>query len=137
ALNKEDPLALAFIDLDGFKPINDTHGHVFGDKVLQEIAELFRRNIRKTDVLGRLGGDEFLMIFHGSEYEGAIERVLENIRLAVEGLDCVEAEKLQLTVSVGAISRPRGVHISSEDLIARADELMYQAKRNGRNRIVS
>ncbi|HEY7886056.1 MAG TPA: sensor domain-containing diguanylate cyclase [Cellvibrionaceae bacterium] len=137
ALATPEPLVLAFVDLDGFKPVNDTFGHVFGDRVLQEVAELLHRNIRKTDVLGRLGGDEFLVIFYGSEYEQAIARVLENIRQAVADLNRVEAEHIQLTVSIGAVTRPRDVSISSEDLIARADALMYQAKRDGRNRVVS
>lgn len=135
-LEADDALSVAFIDLDGFKAVNDRHGHVFGDKVLITVANLLRDNIRQSDLLGRLGGDEFLVIFHGMNSEKDIQRVMEDIRLAVVSLTRVEARAVAISASIGAVTRQAGSPLSSEDLINRADTLMYQAKKAGRNRIV-
>lgn len=135
-LATDDPLSVVFIDLDGFKAVNDCYGHIFGDKVLTTVADLLRDNIRQSDLLGRLGGDEFLLIFHGMNNEADIQRVMEDIRLAVASLACVEARPIAISASIGAVTRHPGSSLSSEELIKLADSLMYQAKSAGRNRIV-
>ena len=126
----------ANILLDGFKLVNDHYGHVFGDKVLTSVAHLLRDNIRQSDLLGRLGGDEFLVIFQGMNREEDVLRVMENIRVAVMSLTRLEGRDLAISASIGVVSRQPGSLLSSENLINLADRLMYQAKQSGRNRIV-
>ncbi len=135
-LETDSPLSVAFIDLDGFKLVNDHYGHVFGDKVLTSVAHLLRDNIRQSDLLGRLGGDEFLVIFQGMNREEDVLRVMENIRVAVMSLTRLEGRDLAISASIGVVSRQPGSLLSSENLINLADRLMYQAKQSGRNRIV-
>lgn len=130
-------LTLAFIDLDGFKAINDQYGHNVGDEVLREIANVIERHIRQTDVLGRLGGDEFLIIFRDMGNESHVQKVLNGIQHAVESLKEINGRKVKLSLSIGAIACPPGSKLGSAELIRRADELMYRAKKMGRNKIIS
>ena len=129
------PLSLLFIDLDGFKSINDTHGHLYGSRALIEAAGLIRLSARETDVVSRFGGDEFALILPDTGSEGAAavgERIRERINahpfLAGDGLD------IHLTVSVGVATLP-DVAASTEGLIQAADEAMYHVKDHGKNGI--
>jgi diguanylate cyclase (GGDEF)-like protein len=129
------PLSLLFIDLDGFKSINDTHGHLFGSRALVEAAGLIRQSARETDVVARFGGDEFALILPDTGSEGAAavgERVRERVDahafLRGDGLD------IHLTVSVGVATLP-DVAASAEALIQAADEAMYHVKDHGKNGI--
>ena len=129
------PLSLLFIDLDGFKAINDTHGHLFGSRALVEAADVIRGSARETDVVSRFGGDEFAVVLPDSGGEGAFavgERVRERIAahtfLAGDGLD------IHLTVSVGVATLP-DVAASAEELVQAADNAMYQVKDSGKNGI--
>jgi diguanylate cyclase (GGDEF)-like protein len=129
------PLSLLFIDLDGFKSVNDTHGHLFGSRALVEAAAVIRSSARETDVVARFGGDEFAIVLPDTGGEGAFAvgaRVREKVAackfLAADGLD------IHLTVSVGVATLP-DVADSSEELVQAADKAMYQVKESGKNGI--
>jgi diguanylate cyclase (GGDEF)-like protein len=129
------PLSLLFIDLDGFKAVNDSHGHLFGSRALVEAAAVIRASARETDVVSRFGGDEFALVLPDTGGEGAFavgERIRERIAahtfLVGDGLD------IHLTVSVGVATLP-DVAASAEELMQAADKAMYQVKESGKNGI--
>jgi diguanylate cyclase (GGDEF)-like protein len=129
------PLSLLFIDLDGFKGINDTHGHLYGSRALVEAAGLIRQSARETDVVARFGGDEFALILPDTGSEGAAA-VGERIRERVNAYRFLQGDGLNihLTVSVGVATLP-DVAASTEGLIQAADEAMYHVKEHGKNGI--
>jgi diguanylate cyclase (GGDEF)-like protein len=129
------PLSLLFIDLDGFKAINDTHGHLYGSRALVEAAGLIRVSARETDVVARFGGDEFALILPDTGSEGAAA-VGERIRERVNAHRFLQGDGLNihLTVSVGVATLPDVAH-STEGLIQAADEAMYHVKEHGKNGI--
>jgi diguanylate cyclase (GGDEF)-like protein len=127
------PLSLLFVDLDGFKSVNDSHGHLAGSRALVEAASVIRASARETDMVARFGGDEFALILPDTGSEGAVsvgERVRDRIAafrfLQGDGLD------IQLTVSVGVATLP-DVAASAEALIQAADQAMYYVKDHGKN----
>jgi diguanylate cyclase (GGDEF)-like protein len=127
------PLSLLFIDLDGFKGINDTYGHLFGSSALVEAAEVIRISARETDIVARFGGDEFALVLPDTGSEGAVS-VGERIRDKIAAHAFLEKEGLsvRLTVSVGVATLP-DVAASAEQLIHAADEAMYWVKEHGKN----
>jgi diguanylate cyclase (GGDEF)-like protein len=129
------PLSLLFIDLDGFKTINDTHGHLFGSRALVEAAAVIRSSARETDVVARFGGDEFALILPDTGGEGAFavgERIRE--RIAANTFLTGDALNVRLTASVGVATLP-DVAASAEELVQAADSAMYQVKDRGKNGI--
>lgn len=123
------PLALVMIDIDGFKVINDTYGHVVGDSVLSRVGEVLRERIRTNDLVGRLGGDEFAVLLPSTDPQEAFhlaERMRSELSHATE-------VPLTVSVGVGAPSSPRG--ISFEQLFDDADLALYSVKRGGRNAV--
>ena len=131
------PLSLLFIDLDGFKGVNDTHGHLFGSRALVEAAAVIRGSARETDVVSRFGGDEFALVLPDTGGEGAFavgerirDRIAEHKFLAGDGLD------IHLTASIGVATLP-DVAASSEELVQAADKAMYQVKDSGKNGILA
>jgi two-component system, cell cycle response regulator len=125
-------LTLAMIDLDVFKPINDTHGHLVGDRVLRTVCERVQRILRRTDEVGRYGGDEFLVVLPETGAREAAEiarRICE--RLASQPIEC-NGLSLRVTASIG-IATAEGPHASREDLIKRADRALFRVKEAGGN----
>lgn len=120
-MNKTGSLIL--LDLDGFKPVNDTHGHVVGDRVLQQVALRFSRTLPRDDLLARLGGDEF-GILHEGNYESAMDLALA-LRATLSYPFEIENQHIQIGVSIGLAANN-----GSQDLLKRADEAMYRAKRD-------
>jgi diguanylate cyclase (GGDEF)-like protein len=127
------PLSLLFIDLDGFKSINDTFGHLYGSRALVEAGALIRQCARETDVVARFGGDEFALILPDTGSEGAAA-VGERIRERVNAHKFLPGLDIHLTVSVGVATLP-DVAASAEGLVQAADEAMYHVKDRGKNGI--
>ena len=129
------PLSVAFIDIDRFKPINDTHGHNSGDAVLRQVAEILSRSIRASDSFGRYGGEEFMLILPETLPEDAVA-LAEELRTLVMSQQFTIAgnQKLKATISIG-ISGGRGSELQLDMLVDRADAAMYAAKSLGRNRV--
>ena len=122
-------LALAMLDLDGFKPVNDAHGHAVGDKLLAEVALRLRQVVRADETVARLGGDEFVLLFRENHGPLPLERVLQTVQepMQINGL------RLQVGASMG-VTRLRADNASVEQMLQEADQAMYHAKEAGRNR---
>ncbi len=136
AARSQTDVALIAIDLDFFKQVNDTYGHLVGDQVIAEAGELLRANARTDDVVARTGGEEFMILAPNSSAAGAQHlalRVLESFRRRTFG---EPKAKVSITVSVGVVSDSVPDESIAEALRARADEALYAAKRSGRNRAV-
>jgi diguanylate cyclase (GGDEF)-like protein len=130
----QHPFALLFLDVDHFKKINDRHGHVFGDHVLLHVAQTARGIIRPPDIIGRYGGEEFLIGLVECDQAGALQ-IAERIRLKIaQGPFASEQRATAVTVSIGAAMLSPEID-RVETLITRADQAMYHAKRRGRNRV--
>jgi diguanylate cyclase (GGDEF)-like protein len=129
------PLSLLFLDLDGFKGINDTYGHLFGSRALVEAAAVIRGSARETDVVARFGGDEFALVLPDTGGEGAFA-VGERIRERIAAHSFLNGDNLDihLTASVGVATLP-DVAASAEELVQAADKAMYQVKESGKNGI--
>lgn len=129
--NKKQLFSIALFDIDDFKKVNDTYGHIYGDKVLQDVAGILKENVRETDFAGRYGGEEFLVIFPNTDLKSA-KNVAERIRQAIENFEF--PEKNQITVS-GGIKEYNGTLI--KNFIHEVDINLYQAKKSGKNCIYS
>jgi diguanylate cyclase (GGDEF)-like protein len=133
----DTPLSLVLVDLDHFKSVNDNHGHLAGDRVLQRLADVMRGQLRKEDVLVRYGGEEFCLLLPDVPGPGAVA-LAGRIRKAVERETfAAGGVEMRLTISAGVAARidegPEGL----DALIARADEALYMAKHRGRNRVAA
>jgi diguanylate cyclase (GGDEF)-like protein len=131
------PIGLVMMDLDHFKQVNDHHGHPVGDAALRSVANLLRTRLRRTDVVGRLGGEEFGAMLPGASLD-EVRVVAEKLRVAVEALPPVgggmQDAPTPLTLSLGGASLGSDV-VGAELLVSCADRALYQAKRNGRNQV--
>jgi two-component system cell cycle response regulator len=129
-------LSFLMLDIDHFKKINDVHGHLAGDYVLKEVARLLQQRIRRDEVLARYGGEEFAIILPETTLEGACA-LAEGLREKIEESRFVfQGETIRVTISIGAAILIED-HRASLDLIKKADEKLYEAKRAGRNRVLS
>lgn len=136
ASRTKDPLTLAVIDLDGFKGANDTHGHLVGDQVLRRVSAIVSKVLRKSDLLSRWGGDEFVALFQKTDQVGAsraLERALQTLRS--EGFEGKDGSKFHISFSAGVAEVPEGSTLSNA--IAAADRYLYLAKATGRDRVVT
>jgi diguanylate cyclase (GGDEF)-like protein len=126
------PFSALFIDLDHFKSINDRHGHEAGDLVLKGVADCLAQHTRRSDLLGRIGGEEFLMLLPSTDLPGA-KQLAEKLRQHIEELmPTVGASRIPVTVSIGVASNHAGQE-SMADIKRKADQAMYRAKAEGRN----
>jgi diguanylate cyclase (GGDEF)-like protein len=129
------PMSLLLLDVDHFKIINDQHGHAMGDQVLAALGRLLTAEVRKTDFVGRWGGEEFVVVLSGADESGA--RIgAERIRSAVERMELLDDKGNLVSVRVSIGVSCLEVNDTAEVLIDRADRAMYQAKSSGRNRVV-
>ncbi|HEY4011874.1 MAG TPA: GGDEF domain-containing protein [Polyangiaceae bacterium] len=130
-------LSLILFDLDHFKRVNDTCGHLAGDEVLREVSALVSRLIRTEDVFARFGGEEFVVLVRGISHIN-VGRFAERLRASVERLEIASERVLRVTISVGyaSLNELTDADRSSEALMRMADERLYQAKTDGRNRVV-
>jgi len=130
----QQPFSVLFVDLDHFKKINDTHGHAAGDEVLRVVAQTLGQHLRSTDLLGRIGGEEFSVFLPDTALQGALQ-VAENLRRAIEQCRPDQADLMvNITASIGVASREGGPQ-SMQGIQQRADAAMYEAKKAGRNRV--
>jgi len=132
------PLTISFIDLDGFKRVNDTHGHLAGDAVLISVAHILETHLRRRDFVMRYGGDEFMALLPGTDLESA-RQVFERLReaIAAQNYEDAEGAEFRLTVSIGLASHMDGPRRagSAVELVRAADRALYEAKGAGRNQI--
>ena len=126
-------MSFVFLDLDLFKNVNDRYGHFAGDEVLKVVANAIKQGVRKSDIVARWGGEEFIVALVGAR-EKAAHKKAESIRQSIENLKFEDMPELVVTASAGVSSSER--NLTYEDAIARADKAMYAAKENGRNRVV-
>lgn len=134
-LRHRRPLSIAILDLDHFKAVNDTYGHLIGDEVLKEATRRLMAIVRQDDIFARYGGEEFIAVFSETNRDQALI-VTEFFRHAIAGTSFLtSAGLLKLTVSIGIASTTGSESTTPNSLIAAADERLYEAKRAGRNRI--
>lgn len=127
------PLSLILVDLDHFKAVNDTHGHVVGDQVLAGVGYVIRGQLRLSDVAGRFGGEEFAVLLPDTEIQGAMI-LAQRLRQAIEAWSMeLAGGRLSVTASVGVACL--GAEMAAVDLVDAADRALYQAKRGGRNQV--
>jgi len=131
---RSEAFAVLYLDLDGFKPINDEHGHAAGDRVLQQIGQRLARCIRRGDLVGRVGGDEFAVLLEGVGQRRNAEEVAGKLRRAVAQPLSVDGERLSLGVSIGVALFPEDATATSE-LLEVADQEMYREKRRGESSV--
>ena len=127
----ENSFTVAYLDLDDFKSINDTYGHLIGDTLLRTVADTIRNNLRITDISARLGGDEFAVLFPDTDSEQS-EIVINKMHDRL--LDTMKENNWPVTFSIGAVTfvePPQSV----DEVIKKADDFMYSAKKDGKNRI--
>jgi diguanylate cyclase (GGDEF)-like protein len=128
----QTPLSVVLADLDGFKEVNDEHGHAVGDAVLRAFADVLRDTVRESDVAGRWGGEEFLLLLPGADEEGAAQ-LAERVRVRLAERNIPGAPGLRVTASFG-VAEYSG-ESNSEQLVVAADGALYRAKRGGKNRV--
>jgi diguanylate cyclase (GGDEF)-like protein len=128
----ETPLSVVLADLDGFKDVNDEHGHAVGDAVLRAFAEVLRDTLRESDLAGRWGGEEFLLLLPGADEEGAVQ-LAERVRLGIAARCIQGVPDLRVTASFG-VAEYAG-ETNTEQLVAAADDALYRAKRGGKDRV--
>jgi diguanylate cyclase (GGDEF)-like protein len=128
------PVGFVLADLDGFKDVNDRHGHPTGDIALREFADVLRETVRDVDLVCRWGGEEFMLVLPGTDTEGA-EHLAERVRATLRDRVLVgpDGTPLLVTASFGVASYPEAA--SPEELLAHADQALYEAKRNGKDRV--
>ncbi|RXK01690.1 sensor domain-containing diguanylate cyclase [Arcobacter sp. CECT 8989] len=134
--NKQD-ISIIAIDIDRFKKINDTYGHNVGDEVLIEVANIFRSSIRKSDIVARFGGEEFIILLINAKLDEATT-IAEKMRVKIEDtIIKVENKEVDITASFGVATVNQKNNETIETTLKRADDLLYIAKKHGRNEVVN
>ncbi|MBF8250824.1 MAG: Diguanylate cyclase [Deltaproteobacteria bacterium] len=136
AIRYGTPLSCIMMDIDHFKHINDAFGHAQGDKVLSEITDVIKNNVRHIDIVARYGGEEFVVLLPNTDKEGAFIEA-ERLRKAVNAYRCSSRDRsIVVTISLGVATFPSPEISSADELVGKADNALYEAKRNGRNNTV-
>lgn len=130
---KGGAFALLFLDLDEFKPVNDTYGHEVGDRLLQQVADRLLTSVRESDTVARIGGDEFAVLLSDIVDEHAVQRACENILITLNREFVSNGIRARIGCSIGVVEYS-GEELSASDLLRQADAAMYAAKRSGKNR---
>lgn len=126
--------AILFIDLDHFKSINDRYGHAVGDEVLRKVSNTLQSTVRRSDIVGRVGGEEFSIFLPNTNLEGA-QQLAEKLRVSIESIHMeADGTSIQITASIGVAVKGM-TDESIQQIQQHADSAMYEAKRNGRNRV--
>jgi diguanylate cyclase (GGDEF)-like protein len=138
-IRTRNPVAMALVDIDHFKKVNDTYGHLVGDRVLKALAEALTSQSRDYDRVGRFGGEEFVLLLAQTTEQDAC-KIAERLRGYIAGLkiptdDRPDAPTLQVTISIGVTALARGETFELTDLLAASDSAMYAAKQAGRNKV--
>jgi two-component system cell cycle response regulator len=129
------PISLVMFDIDHFKKINDTHGHLTGDQVLRELSRRIGNRIRREELLARYGGEEFVVVLPETDHEGAMKFAEQLRRLVGRSPVEFEGDHITVTISLG-VTTSQGDNIAVNVFIRQADENLYRAKNSGRNRVV-
>jgi len=130
------PVSVAMVDIDNFKSINDTFGHLAGDFILREVAKIISAHVRESDLSMRYGGEEFIVGIYGADSSRALS-AMERIRAEVEShVFRFEGREIRVTVSIGVVTVYPHERLSINEIVERADRAMYEAKRSGKNRVV-
>ncbi len=128
-------LAFAMLDIDYFKKVNDTYGHMVGDVILKELAAILMESVRRSDIVGRYGGEEFGIVIPEATSDDVFQ-LCERIRKSTENYSFqADGKVIKITVSIGIYFKGFNDEISHTDMIKKADEALYKAKRDGRNRV--
>lgn len=128
--------AFIMLDIDYFKKVNDTYGHMAGDMILKELSAILLDSVRTGDIVGRYGGEEFGIVLGNTDEKSAIE-ICERIRQRIEdNLFSTEDQTIHITISMGISIKKGGALASTSEVIKKADEALYKAKNDGRNRVV-
>ena len=125
-------IGVVYADLDSFKPLNDRFGHAFGDRVLEAVAARLRSSVRVDDLVGRLGGDEFIIVLSGLHGGGEVARIIETLRCKIAEPLLIDGKVVTLTASLGVVLADPGE--DAESVVGRADAALYRSKRAGGNR---
>jgi diguanylate cyclase (GGDEF)-like protein len=133
ARRNNQPVSLVYFDLDEFKEINDRHGHFIGDDLLRLVSRTVQSNIRRGDLLARVGGDEFIILMTNTTAEDAAN-IVERIRSELCEIEIDHCKDISGSFGVYTISKP---NLSVDALVNEADKLMYKAKNNGKNTIAA
>lgn len=133
ARRQNDHLAVVYIDLDNFKPVNDAFGHSAGDDLLVEVASRMRSTLREEDTLARLGGDEFAAIIVNVEDRASLEKLLKRLLADIAEPVWVADHLVEVSASIGVALYPQTVELDGDQLLRQADQAMYRAKQGGRN----
>ncbi len=128
-------LAVAFLDLDGFKAVNDRHGHDIGDQLLKQVSEDLEDELRASDTLSRISGDEFIVLLPGLDREADAQAVLDRLVQAAARDHVIEGRDIRVSASAGVTFYPQTEEVDDETLLRQADAAMYVAKRAGRGRL--
>ncbi|MBI1194478.1 MAG: diguanylate cyclase [Gammaproteobacteria bacterium] len=136
AMAHQETLTLLYLDLDGFKQVNDTHGHRIGDQLLCEVADTLKKHVRGTDLIVRMGGDEFVVILMGIRKSADALCVADKLERAIAAITTIEDKAVTLGTSIGAVRYSPTAVSGIAEVVHRADQLMYRAKQSGGCRVV-
>ncbi|MCE3039315.1 GGDEF domain-containing protein [Helicobacter anatolicus] len=132
-MEEKNNYSVLFFDIDGFKEVNDYYGHLAGDELLSSFADILKNNSRASDIIGRYGGDEFLIIMPKTDLKIAKDVALRICNAVSEEKVTYHDEKLHCSTSIGVVERKD--FATKEEMLRKADELLYKAKKNGRNQV--